>query len=270
MTSVGFPHAGVRMSTTWEERSALSPREGAVPPEALSDGMPAFYRRTLDLEQRRALDAFLRPRQGERFLDVGCGEGRWSLVLGSRGASVVGVDRSPARVRKARRRAAEDGLGARCRFEVADLPSLDLGERFDSILVVNVLEGIQEPERLFEAVLRLRSHLLPQGRLILLEAAPSRPESDPVEGRGFESYLQLFRDTSLRLVGLRGVDPARFRNLLAPYCLKLPRPLAAVSLAALTALSLPVDLLLGRLLTGASWHKVFVLTRDDEDPCAPS
>jgi SAM-dependent methyltransferase len=239
-----------------------------------SQGLPGFYLRAANLGERLALDGLLRPGPGERWLDVGCGVGAWSRILAGRGAAVTGIDPSPTLVREARRRASADGLGPRCRFEVAELASLDLAERFDSVLAVKALEPIREPERLFDTVLRLRSHVKPGGRVILLEAAPSRPTSPydagPQEVRSLESYLQLFRDTSLRLESLRGVDPAPFRTLVEPYCAKLPRPVALLSLAALTVASLPWDLLLGRVLVGASWHKVFVLTPDDEDPCAPA
>jgi hypothetical protein len=39
----------------------------------------------------------------------------------------------------------------------------------------------------------------------------------------------------------------------------LPKPIALAGLAAVTALALPVDVLLGRRLMKQSWHKVFVL-----------
>jgi hypothetical protein len=55
------------------------------------------------------------------------------------------------------------------------------------------------------------------------------------------------------------VDPAPFKLLLLPHYAALPRPLARAALFAATALALPVDLLLGRRLVGASWHKLFVL-----------
>ena len=58
---------------------------------------------------------------------------------------------------------------------------------------------------------------------------------------------------------MRGVDPAPFRRWLLPHYLTLPRPLAELGLGLATVLGLPLDLLAGRQLTGASWHKVFVL-----------
>jgi 2-polyprenyl-3-methyl-5-hydroxy-6-metoxy-1,4-benzoquinol methylase len=62
--------------------------------ETLAEGdgpLPAkpLIERLLD---RRELD-LLRPRAGERVLDVGCGEGGFTRELARAGASVVGVDR---------------------------------------------------------------------------------------------------------------------------------------------------------------------------------
>lgn len=36
----------------------------------------------------------MRPRSGERILDVGCGDGRVTVVIRSAGAAVIGLDRS--------------------------------------------------------------------------------------------------------------------------------------------------------------------------------
>ena len=85
---------------------------------------------------------------GKRVLDVGCGVGRWSRLLAQRGAVVVGVDLSPTMIAEAQRRAVRDGVLQRCRFEVGDLSSLELGEQFDFILAVTVLQHIIDPAAL--------------------------------------------------------------------------------------------------------------------------
>jgi hypothetical protein len=56
-----------------------------------------------------------------------------------------------------------------------------------------------------------------------------------------------------------GVDTAPLKAVVLPMYARLPRPLAYVGLAAATALSLPIDLALGRHLVSFSWHKVMVL-----------
>jgi SAM-dependent methyltransferase len=57
-------------------------------------------------------------RPGIRILDLGCGTGEDALWLAALGASVLGLDTSPAAVQEARRAAAAAGLGTRVRFEV--------------------------------------------------------------------------------------------------------------------------------------------------------
>jgi 23S rRNA (uracil1939-C5)-methyltransferase len=69
---------------------------------------------------RRAI-ALLEPRPGERIADFFCGLGNFSLPMARRGASVVGIEGSPAMVRRAEENAAFNGLEGRTRFEVADL-----------------------------------------------------------------------------------------------------------------------------------------------------
>jgi SAM-dependent methyltransferase len=62
--------------------------------------------------------ARLRPLEGKRVLDYGCGNGENSAILAGCGATVVGFDLSPEAIRKCRRRAELNGLSARTTFEV--------------------------------------------------------------------------------------------------------------------------------------------------------
>jgi len=57
---------------------------------------------------------------GKRILDVGCGSGRLSLALAPEATWVVGLDREPHAIDKARRRAAQAGL-TNVEFQVADV-----------------------------------------------------------------------------------------------------------------------------------------------------
>jgi SAM-dependent methyltransferase len=225
--------------------------------------MPELYNRAIDLEQRLALEPWLRVCAGKRVLDVGCGVGRWSRMLAARGAMVTGVDLSPTMIAQARRRAAEDGVADRCRFAVQDLSKLSIDGEFDLMLGVTVLQHILDPESLRVALLSMRARLAPGGRMILLEAAPTtcvkRCDSTVFSARQRAVYLDLFRRCNLKLAALTGVDPAPFRTRLLPYLRSLPGGLAWWLIALSTALSLPVNALLGRRAVGQSWHAVFVL-----------
>ena len=69
---------------------------------------------------------------GQRVLDVGCGPGRHALELARRGMAVLGVDASEDFVTLARDAAAAEGLDAV--FEVLDVRTLDLHERFHAVI----------------------------------------------------------------------------------------------------------------------------------------
>jgi SAM-dependent methyltransferase len=225
--------------------------------------MPEFYNRMIHLTQQLALAQWLRVGPGTRVLDVGCGVGRWSRLLASRGALVTGVDLSPTMIAQAKRRARNSGLANRCQFLVQDLAELDVAAGFDLVLGVTVLQHILDPRALRAAMQRMADRLAGAGRMILLEAAPTsianRCDTSIFRARQRDLYLQLFCECGLRVHTITGVDPAPFKTWLLPHLPRLPRPLSVAALALATALSAPVDALFGRFAVERSWHAVFVL-----------
>jgi SAM-dependent methyltransferase len=247
----------------WEDRAQRFAGEGDGLAAVCAYGMPEFYNRAIHLEQRLALEPWLKVDAGTRVLDVGCGVGRWSRLLAARGADVLGVDLSPTMIAQAQRRAAAEGVAGRCRFQVQDLSNLNVGERFDLVLGVTVLQHILDPGALRAALVAMAAHLAAGARMILLEAAPTIPvdrcDSTVFRARHRDVYLDLIRDCDLDLRALTGVDPAPFRTQLLPYVRKLPGKLSLGLLALATALSLPIDALFGRRAVSRSWHAVFVV-----------
>src|SRR5262245_11537750 len=68
-----------------------------------------------------------------KVLDIGCGTGENALFLASKGLEVLGIDRVPAAIERARAKAKERKID--CAFEVAD--ALNLGKlkrTFDTVL----------------------------------------------------------------------------------------------------------------------------------------
>jgi SAM-dependent methyltransferase len=264
MTVRGIPAPSLyQPGTYWEDRARRFAGEGAGLAAVCAYGMPEFYNRAIHLEQRLALRPWLEVKPGTRVLDVGCGVGRWSRLVAARGATVTGVDLSPTMIAQAQRRATDEGVAERCRFRVQDLSKLDLGEQFDLVLGVTVLQHILDTSALRAAVIGMTAHLAPGGRMILLEAAPTgvinRCDSTVFRARQRDVYLDLFRECDLELRALTGVDPAPFRTQLLPYIRRLPSRVALGLTALATALSLPVDALFGRRAVNRSWHAVFVL-----------
>jgi SAM-dependent methyltransferase len=264
MTVRGIPAPQLyQPSTYWEDRAQRFAGEGAGLAAVCAYGMPEFYNRAIQLEQRLALRPWLDVKPGTRVLDVGCGVGRWSRLLAAKGALVTGVDLSPTMIAQAQRRAAAEGVAARCSFRVQDLSKLEVDGQFDVVLGVTVLQHILDPGLLRAAVRGMAVRLAPGGRMILLEAAPAAPvdrcDSTVFRARRRDVYLELFRDCDLQLRALTGVDPAPLRMRLLPHLRTLPRKVSMSLLVLTTALSLPIDALFGRRAVKQSWHAVFVL-----------
>ena len=251
----------------WEGRARRFATDGAGLRAVCSYGMPGFYNTAIHYTQTLALAPWLDVEPGTPVLDVGCGVGRWSIRMARRGAQVTGVDLSPTMVEEAGRRARLAGVGERCTFRQGDLAGLDLGRRFRRILGVTVLQHILDRERLRAAVARLAAHLEPGGRMVLLEAAPDRAttrcDTAVFHARTTEFYRQVFSGAGLRCADISGVDPAPFKTWYLPHYSRLPEPIRVLGLALVTAASLPVDLMLGRAMVRASWHKVFRLEHED-------
>jgi 2-polyprenyl-3-methyl-5-hydroxy-6-metoxy-1,4-benzoquinol methylase len=249
----------------WEARAQRFAREGEGLAAVCSYGMPQFYNKVIDFCQRRALEPWLDVTPGTRVLDVGCGVGRWSRLLAGRGARVTGIDISPTMIEEARRRAADTGVAERCRFETHHLAELDVGERFDLVLAVTVLQHILDPLALRASFRRMVEHLAPGGRMVILEAAPigtaRHCDTSIFRARKRSEYLDLFLDSELQIRAITGVDPAPFRYKLLPHLKRLPRRIAVTASTVATALSLPIDVCFGRYAANRSWHAVFVLER---------
>ncbi len=123
----------------------------------------AWTERT-ESEVNRALN-MLRPRGGERILDLACGSGRHSIELARRGFTVVGADISAELIAIAKHEAAAEP-GLEVGFVEADLRQLDFEAEFDLVLNLNdgavgYFESEEENHRTFAVISRA---LRPGGR----------------------------------------------------------------------------------------------------------
>lgn len=111
------------------------------------------------------------PRRGERWADLGCGDGAFTLplaeLLGSRG-SILAVDRDPDALDKLqdafRRLNGRDV--ARVERRLGDLASLPDLPRLDGVVLGNVLHYVVQPARILAKV---NDALRPDGRIVLIE-----------------------------------------------------------------------------------------------------
>ncbi len=241
------------------------PAAGAGLAAVCSYGMPALYNWAIHLEQRAALRPWIRPVSGSRALDAGCGVGRWSGMLATRGFVVTGVDLSPTMVEQARRRANERSHSSRCVFHVGDLATLPAGGEFDLVLVVTVLQHVLDETALREALRRLVARLAPGGRMIVLEASPlratTRCDSACFVARDRRTYRRLFAQAGLCVRATRGVDPMPLKTLMLPL-FGARRWWTNWVLSAAAVLAAPINCLFAPRGLDSSWHTLYVLEHD--------
>jgi SAM-dependent methyltransferase len=114
----------------------------------------------------RLLDLIAAQTPSGRLLDVGAGHGLLLDEARGRGYDVVGAELSADAARHAR-----DALGLDVREIALEDPALD-GERFDAIVLADVLEHLADPVAALE---RCRELLAPGGTLLIVTPDPSSP-----------------------------------------------------------------------------------------------
>jgi SAM-dependent methyltransferase len=118
---------------------------------------------------RRQLDEALRVAgvaDGERVLEVGCGMGRFTLMLAERGVPVEGLDLSPGLLKRLRASGgARFGIPLYC-ADALEPPST-MNDSFNVILGFFVLHHVKDLHRTVRSISRM---LKPGGRLVLLDA----------------------------------------------------------------------------------------------------
>jgi 2-polyprenyl-3-methyl-5-hydroxy-6-metoxy-1,4-benzoquinol methylase len=90
--------------------------------------------------QVAALLRRLGPGRGRRALDLGCGEGRHTILLARLGYRVTAMDLEPAALALAKAACRKAGVGAR--FESGDALALDAGAAYDVVLDYGVFHHV--------------------------------------------------------------------------------------------------------------------------------
>ena len=103
-------------------------------------GQSQAGRRVLACEQA-FIGRLIRPRSGERLLDVGCGAGFQLETFRHRGLTVTGLDPSPAMLDLARIRLG--GAAELLPGRAEDLPFED--NAFDVVTLIHCLEHVDDP-----------------------------------------------------------------------------------------------------------------------------
>ncbi len=126
-----------RLSAEW-----WNPRGKFKPLHKFNPVRLSYIREQVGLNFGRDLHS-LKPFEGLRMLDIGCGGGLIAEPLARLGAEVVGADASATNIEVAKIHAAESGLAIDYRAETAEALE-DAGERFDVVLALEVVEHVSD------------------------------------------------------------------------------------------------------------------------------
>lgn len=104
-----------------------------------------IFRRSMRLRFEKVI-AGAAPYENASVLDVGCGTGRYSIVLALKGIQkAVGIDFARNMIDEAGSQARRLKVENICRFMKADFMEFDKGETFDHVFAVGVLDYIEHP-----------------------------------------------------------------------------------------------------------------------------
>ncbi|MEP7305826.1 MAG: class I SAM-dependent methyltransferase [Acidobacteriota bacterium] len=133
--------------------------------------------------------------RADRVLEVGCGMGRFTLLLAERGVQVEGLDLSPGLLDRLR---AHGGLQVGIPLHCADAlePPASLHDSYDVVLGFFVLHHLRD---MTDAIAAMSQMLKPGGRLVLLDANGWNPLF----------YLQMLMTPGMTWQGDKGMTRMR-------------------------------------------------------------
>ncbi|MFT9847002.1 class I SAM-dependent methyltransferase [Aneurinibacillus sp. REN35] len=142
----------------------------------------------VDAVEKQIMMEALKPKPGEKALDIGCGTGIYSLLLASKGVDVTGIDISRAMLEKAREKA--EKASQPITFIDGDIHHLPFADHtFDLAVSTIVLEFVDSPEEALSEAMRV---IKPGGRLVIGLIGKQSAWAAMYEKRGKEKEDSVF------------------------------------------------------------------------------
>ncbi len=119
---------------------------------------------------REFIEQYVRPREGDRVLDIGCGPGDVFELLPQ--VQYVGIDFSDDYIAAAQRR-----FGASATFVCGDLNNLGMEQlgKFDEVIAMGVIHHLNDEEAL-GMLQKIQEHLKPGGRFVSYDPCFTKPQ----------------------------------------------------------------------------------------------
>ncbi len=156
-------------------------------------------------------------RSGGPVLELGCGTGRVAIPIALRGANIVGLDSSPAMLKRAQQKAELAGA-KNLKLVQADMLDFKLPERFSLIIIpfrgFLSLLSVADEER---TLMNIKRHLAPGGKLVFDIFMPDlnmmvqegdtpyyfRDVTDPATGKTLVIWNQASYDAFSQIMSIR-------------------------------------------------------------------
>ena len=167
----------------------------------------------------KVINEVVRLDKSAKVLDVGCGPGKWAMLLAKKCYSVTAIDISPKMILLATENARKQNLN-NIKFHVMNVSKLNLQDQtFDVVNCVTVLQHIFDDNEWRNAVREIARVTKKGGYTLLLEAAPNfaiKKRTPHLSIRTMQQYVNEFEKSKIRLIYWRPADlslPVTFLGL---------------------------------------------------------